>query len=135
MQQRVKVTKVPIRTSVKEALCATRTEVKLWKKAICKELRTLEKMKTWSPDKNIKCTKNILTSHIVLKIKRNDAGHAKHFTARVVAGRPQNGLRMRLWSCIRSNSQLRNMPTDIGHWIHPCMVIYTRRCDCSIPEW
>lgn len=76
VRQRANKIKVPITTSdepsVEEDLSATPTEVELWKKAIRKELSTLEKKKTWSLVKNIKCARNILTSQIVLKIKRNE---------------------------------------------------------------
>lgn len=90
---RANLIKIPITTSdeptVHEELNSTPAEVKLWKKAIRKEFRTLQKKRTWSPVLNpTKSGASIeaLTSHIVLKIKRNQDGHAKKFKARIVSG-------------------------------------------------
>lgn len=87
---RARLVKIPITTSdeptVEEALNATGPEQKLWKKAIRKELRTFRFKKTWSRVLNNHKTTDKLSSHIVLKIKRDEKGRVKKFKARLVAG-------------------------------------------------
>lgn len=87
------VISVPITTSddptVRKAMSSTAQERDLWLKAIQDEFNGLEERGTWkvagSLRQNFK-NANVLPSHIILRIKRNESGHPIRFKARIVVG-------------------------------------------------
>lgn len=70
-------------TTLGEAMKATSEERDLWPSAIQEEIDSLNEKNTWIVDEYPKSKK--LSTHIVLKIKRDTNGHPEIFKARVVA--------------------------------------------------
>eukprot|EP00171_Calliarthron_tuberculosum_P019463 IDg19463t1 len=87
------VISIPLTTSdaptVRQAMSSTSQERELWKRAIQDEFSGLEDRGTWRVAGNLRQNyknANVLPSHIVLRIKRNELGHPIRFKARIVVG-------------------------------------------------
>lgn len=73
--------------TVEEAMNSTEQEIAFWKAAIETVFENLASRGTWSPEKApTRSTNKPLTTHVILKIKRDQKGNVSRFTARVVAG-------------------------------------------------
>lgn len=87
------VISVPLTTSdsptMRQAMSSTSQERNLWLSAIQDEFNGLENRCTWKVAGNLRQNhknENILPSHIILRIKRNENGHPIRFKARIVVG-------------------------------------------------